>query len=62
MKGKIPESICNHHPLNELLWIDGSLCCFACRSIWHKDFPAHAAPPETPGYMHRYVNHEEVRE
>lgn len=27
------------HPFDRLLWYDGSLHCYACRTTWHKDFP-----------------------
>lgn len=37
------------HPIDKLLWYDGSLHCFKCRETWHKDFPAYAGPPKIWG-------------
>lgn len=42
------EAICQH-PWEQLLWYDGSLHCFRCRTTWHKDFPAHAGPSKVWG-------------
>jgi hypothetical protein len=42
------------HPVEKMLWYDGSLHCFGCRHTWHKDFPLHVGPEKTWGQPEKH--------